>query len=624
MKKAFQLIMAASYIILIQSSAFAQFEHFITAKGDKLMDGSKELRFVSYNIPNLHFIEDDFQFDSPNPWRLPTEFEIRDALRTIKMDGGKVVRMYTLSVRREGESKNIIRHVEGPGEFNERAFKTLDKVLQIANEEGIRLTIAFVDNWWWWGGRAEYAAFRGKTPDEFWTDPQLISDFKKTISFLLNRKNTYTGVLYKDDKAILGWETGNELHAPYTWQNEIAGYVKSIDKNHLVLEGTSADLLSQQEVDNPNFDVLSTHYYSPIERAIPDILKNRELTKGKKPYFVGEFGYKNFQDVKTIVDTVINNGVSGILIWSLRFHNRNGGFYQHWENYGVGAYRFPGFDSDSIYHEKEIMEFMRESAYKINGEAMPPLPVPDPPVINSIDDVHDISWMGSTGASSYIIQRESARTENWETIADNVSDAVGVFRPLYDDSTAIPGNSYYYRVIAKNSSGQSVPSNVFGPVAVTYNELIDELADSTKITEQSGQLEFLKYQDIIESKEDNNRLKGEKDSYIVYRVPEPMDSIKVEVFLTGSQCGLEFYASDSLSTLTPGMDDSKPLAAKIETYPPYKNFYGYFDPAVYTCTEFPANSRFLKIKFEGEAQLSRVEIIYSKIQQADPDIITVH
>lgn len=32
--------------------------------------------------------------------------------------------------------------------------------------------------------------------------------------------------------------------------------------------------------------------------------------------------------------------------------------------------------------------------------------------------------------------------------------------------------------------------------------------------------------------------------------------------------------------------------------------------AVYTCTEFPSHSRYLKIKFKDETQLGRVEIIY--------------
>ncbi len=615
MKKFLLILLSSLSIFLIQCGTTSQFKNFITTNKDMLMDGNKELRFVSYNIPNLHYIEDYFPFNASNPWRLPTSFEIRDALRAIKMDGGKVARIYTLSVRRAGESKHIIRYVEGPGKFNEKAFKALDKVLQIANEEGIRLIIPFVDNWWWWGGRAEYAAFRGKTANDFWTDPQLISDFEKTIKFVLDRKNTYTGVLYKDDKAVLGWETGNELEAPLSWQDTIAAYIKSIDHNHLVLEGTHTQVLTTKEVDNPNFDVLSTHYYSPINVAIPDILKNRELTKGKKPYFVGEFGYSNPKDVRTIVDTVIDNDVSGIMIWSMRFHSRDGGFYQHAESY-AGSYRFPGFASGNYYHEKSIMSFMRKSAYRIDSLPEPPLPIPDAPKLMPIKDAYDISWQGSTGAQYYSIQRKTAGQDNWLTIADSVSDADEVFRPLFDDTSAVLGESYSYRVIAINSSGASEPSDEVGPVEVNYKKLVDELDDSTKIFIMSDSLQFTGRQDLFKAKEDDSRLKGEKDAFIIYQIPSPMDSIRVEVFLTKSQCGLDFFASDSLTNL-------KPLAAKLETFPPYKNFYGFFTPAIYTCNEFPPDSRYLKIKFNDTAQLSRVEIIYSKIEKPDPNIVTV-
>lgn len=597
-------------------AATSQFNNFITADKDKLMDGRNELRFVSYNVPNLAYIEDYLPFDESNPWRLPTPFEIRDALKAIKMGGGKVARIYTLSVRRAGESKNIIRHVEGPGEFNEKAFRTLDKVLQIANEEGVRLIIPFVDNWWWWGGKAEYAAFRGRQPNDFWTDPQLISDFEKTIKFVLDRKNTCTGVLYKNDRAVLGWETGNELETPLSWQDTIAAYIKSIDKNHLVLEGTHVQLLTEREVLDTNFDVLSTHYYSPIAQAIPNVMKNRELTKGKKPYFVGEFGYRNPKDAETLVDTVINNGVCGIMIWSLRSHTRDGGFYQHGENFGVGSYHFPGFASGGIYNEKPIIDFMRKSAYAINGEKEPPLPIPDPPTLLNIDDVYDISWRGSAGASWYAIQRKASDSDDWRTIADSASDADVVFRPLFNDTTAELGKSYYYRVIAGNASGSSAPSNVVGPVEVDFRKLVDEMADSSKLVAKSDSLQFLTIQNNYRAKDDDSRLKGEKNSYVIYRVPQSMDSIRVEVFLTSSQCGLDFFASDSMNTL-------KPLAVKLETFPPYRNFYRFYTPAVYTCAEFPQNSKYLKIKFNDEAQLSRVEIIYSKVEKPDPNIVTI-
>ena len=159
------------------------------------------------------------------------------------------------------------------------------------------------------------------------------------------------------------------------------------------------------------------------------------------------------------------------MIWSLRFHSRDGGFYQHGEGYGVGSYRFPGFESGESYHEKEAINIIRKNAYRINREPEPPLSIPDSPHLLNIKDAFDISWQGSVGADDYSIQRREAGSDNWETIANNVSDANVVFRPLFADTAARLGHSYYYRVTAENGSGVSAPSNEVGPVEVIIKNL---------------------------------------------------------------------------------------------------------------------------------------------------------
>src|SRR3989338_6797662 len=87
--------------------ASAQFKNFVTAKGDRLMDGDAELRFVSCNVPNLHYIEDYLPFNGTNPWRLPDAFEIRDALTAVRQMGGKVARLYVFSVKKEADTSTI-------------------------------------------------------------------------------------------------------------------------------------------------------------------------------------------------------------------------------------------------------------------------------------------------------------------------------------------------------------------------------------------------------------------------------------------------------------------------------------------------------------------------------------
>ncbi|HYJ46878.1 MAG TPA: hypothetical protein VEV81_09715, partial [Pyrinomonadaceae bacterium] len=234
--------LAASTLLLLSlsaSTALAQndMRYFITRSGDRLMEGAKEYRFISFNIPNLHLVEDNMAFEATNEWRFPDEFEITDALASVKQMGGRVARMYVISICRKDGPNPITCHVKRPGEFNEEAFRALDRVLEVANRVGVRVVIPLVDNWKWWGGAEQYAEHRGKPAEAFWTDPEIIGDFKQTIQFLLNRRNTYTGTLYKNDKAILAWETGNELYCPYSWTKEIAAYIKSLDQNHLVWDG---------------------------------------------------------------------------------------------------------------------------------------------------------------------------------------------------------------------------------------------------------------------------------------------------------------------------------------------------------------------------------------------------
>ena len=340
------------------------------------MEGDKEFRFVSFNVPNLHYIEDNLPFEGTNPWRIPDEFEIRDALTSVKQMGGRVVRTYTLSVRKAGDDAAIPRHVLGPGQFNEDAMQALDMVMKVANETGVRVIIPFVDQWSWFGGIAEYAAFRGKKAAAFWTDPQLIDDFKLTIDYLLNRTNVYTGVKYQDDKALLAWETGNELLNPYSWSREIAAYIKNLDSNHLVLDGFHAGSkgLREEPLSDVNIDIVTTHHYpapnSQGEEMAGVIARNREMTSGRKAYLVGEFGFIPTEQVKRILETVVESGTAGALVWSLRFHNRDGGFYWHSEPLGAGlykAYHWPGFRSGAEYEETALLNLVREAAWRIQG-----------------------------------------------------------------------------------------------------------------------------------------------------------------------------------------------------------------------------------------------------------------
>lgn len=587
--------------IMLGQNLTGQFQNFITAKDGKLFDGEKEFRFISFNIPNLHYIEDYLLFDNTNPWRLPDEFEIRDALTTIKHLGGKAARIYTLSVRKDSDN-NIIRHVEAPGKFSEQAFVALDKVLKTANELGIRIIIPFVDNWSWWGGIKEYAAFRDKSASAFWYDEEIKNDFRETIKFVINRKNSLTGQLYKDDKAILAWETGNELEAPSAWTKEITGFIKSLDTNHLVIEGTFAKDLSQDIIEDPNIDILSTHHYGNVIASIDKIVSNQKSARGVKPYFIGEFGIIPTQDIRAIADTIINQNLSGGLLWSLRFHNRDGGFYHHYEYNDFESYRFPGFSNGAFYDEREVLNLIRTKAYEIDNLTLPRIPLPSTPYLLDSNDITKISWQGSTGADFYQVERKEEFEENW-IVVSNVDESKYQYRPLFNDITAKIGKRYFYRIKAVNKSGESDYSNIIGPVDVNYKAIIDEMENFDFVFQKEGKLKLLVTEDLRKAKEDRSRLTGNDSSYVIYKSPSDLLRIVVDAFITKNSSGVELYSGANL-------DSMKVLSHRTTTFSFPKNDYDFFDAVRFDFDKFDTGERFFKVILQNDIQISRIEIYY--------------
>jgi mannan endo-1,4-beta-mannosidase len=596
-------VAGVALLLVVVGSAFSQFENFVTVKGDRLMDGNRELRFISVNIPNLHYLEDYLPFTGTNPWRFPDEFEIRDALTAVKQLGGKVARMYVFSVKRQDDAPGVPRHVEAPGQFNEEAFRVFDKVLQLANEVGIRLIVPFVDNWTWWGGPREYAAFRGKARNDFWTDPELIDDFKKTVAFVINRTNSFTGVPYKDDKAILAWETGNELQPPFSWTKEIAAFVKSLDKNHLLLEGIIAKELSQEALDDPNLDILSTHHYGDPAASLKCIVENQRMAKGRKPYIVGEYGIVSTEDIRILTDTIIHQGLVGGMLWSLRYRNRDGGFYYHYEYSNIGAYRWPGYDNGNFYDERLVLSILREKAWQIGGATVPRLPLPAAPELLEIKNVAEISWKGAVGAESYSVERRGYDDPAWTVVSDGIDEARYQYRPLFNDETAEVGKAYFYRVKARNHTGISEPSNVVGPVTVTMKKIVDEMENFNNVFQKDGSLELLTSQDIRRAKEDRSRLTGSAGSYIVYKVPPSTYEATVSVLSADSSREVRLLTSaDALK-----FSESTP---QKEIFSVIKNDYGFFHAITFRLTDVPQGTAYVKIVLDGNVQIGRVEFTY--------------
>ncbi|GGA72662.1 hypothetical protein GCM10011369_13030 [Neiella marina] len=587
------------------------FEHFITVDGNQLMDGNKPYRFISFNVPTLNYQEDEMSFATTNPYQLPDEYEMRDVFATIKEMGGQVVRIYTIPVRNNNFPKEAPTYVEGPGRFNEEAFKVTDMMLALANEYGVRVIFPLLNNRQWMGGRPNYAEFRGKTAEDFWTDPQLISDFKKTIEFTLNRTNSVTGVKYKDDKAILCWETGNELTSPMGWTREITRYIKSQDSNHLVMDGWFSDdldypLVREESLDEWSIDIVTSHHYERDTTLIPhNIQRNLDLIKGRKAYVVGEFGFASSSAIESALDKVIaEQDVMGALIWSLRHHRKDGGFYWHSEPLGAGlfkAFHWPGFPSGEAYDEQRLMQMYRNKAFEIQGVDVPPISKPLAPTLLPIANAYSISWQGSMGATGYNVERSESTEGPWLRVGYNISDADVPYFPLFHDESAQIDNSYYYRVSAINSAGDSGYSNTVGPIKVSQLARIDTMKN-LGVVEDSKAIHPVTGSDRS-FKEIRHRLAGDYGSEATYRIPGKLDKFLLYAFEQTRFSYLALVGSHDGKSWTE-------LNVKPQTFANNESYYSYWKPKLYSY-QGDEQYRYIKVVFRGgKAQLARVEMLY--------------
>lgn len=589
------------------------FEHFITVDGPELMNGDEPFRFISFNVPTLLYVEDEMAFDQTNPYRLPTEFELRDVFESVRQMGGQVVRAYTIPVRNTNFPPESVTYVEAPGVFNEEAFRAMDMAIALAAEYEIRLVIPLVNNWEWMGGRPNYAAFRGLESDAFWTDRQLIEDFKLTIEHVLGRVNTVTGIPYRDDPTIMAWETGNELQNPPEWGIEITRYMRSLDPNHLIIDGFHAIhtdghhvWVQPYSIEEPSIDLINTHHYETSATAtIENLRRTVEMVGGRKPVFVGEFGFISTSGVEDLLDYVIEEpAISGALIWSLRRHHPEGGFYHHSEPIGHGLYRayhWPGFDDGAAYDERNLLALMRDRGFAIQGLNAPPLAPPQAPNLLPFDEAPVFSWQGAAGAAGYDVERARTPDGDWQQIAYNVDDIETPGFALFTDEGAVVGEPACYRIRARNAAGLSGPSNTRCLETVDHLMRADR-ARNIAVLHQSNGIS-VRTGENRSFKEAFSRLHGEAGAQIVYRVPGIPVSMRIYAYETDLDPDLSLSASlDGVSY--------HPVSARTEAYASSEENYAYRVPVLYTL-DLPSQPRpFVKLDFDGTVDIVRVEMDY--------------
>ena len=473
------------------------FENYITRRGSILYDGSEPFRTsVGLAAGNLFCPED-------GGYHFADEFEMRDMFETMIQLGQNSTRTGWFSFRpKDGKNHQSVATqelewmVEGPGQFNEEGFRAMDKMLQLANEYGIRLFIPISPN------PEVMSSYRNLTADQFYNNLQLIEDTKAIFNYTLNRTNYYTGVKYKDDPAILAWQIGNELDrsgCTTKWTNLMSEYIKSIDQNHLVAAPQTH--YWKDVVSDPNIDIVDTHIYDAMQFK-EMIASDIEAIKGQKALVLGELGMQTGEFFADLLPWISEQPeVFGAYLFMMGSHNSLGGIYCHSSYSDYPNLFWPGYDeepdnglggtgTEGLWNTQLLFKTIRELNYGKKGVPVPEISMPKAPHLLPIENADDIWWRGSVGARYYDVERAENENGPWTVVGENIQDYKQprnktltskdgtLFGALFADKTIQENKTYYYRVKAKTPDGvESDYSNVRKLGDTTLDEILQKEAD---------------------------------------------------------------------------------------------------------------------------------------------------
>ncbi len=253
--------------------------------------GSQDPAFTIVGRSGTRFVHGGATYYSPEAnnyylWFKP-ESMIDEVLNDAKAMGLNTIRLFAFcdgddkdGYCFQGKGTRWNPAAQGAGVYDEPTFRKLDYIVARAGELGIRLILPLANQWddnfggmrqyvnWLWTldenqipqnlrqtwlrdvninsltsdtDKALYQQYH----DIFYTHPQTRAWYRAYVQYVLNRVNTYTGVVYKNDPTILLWELANEPRAEsdpsgqtlQAWITEMAAFIKEQDPNHLVSTG---------------------------------------------------------------------------------------------------------------------------------------------------------------------------------------------------------------------------------------------------------------------------------------------------------------------------------------------------------------------------------------------------
>ena len=355
------LIASAAVLFLVASPNVATNSAsgaFVRQRGGRFFVGNRPFRFVGANVAVMYRDED--------------RALMPETMRQAAQGGIKVARVWAFGEGGPNDVKPMADFADwprshpfrwAPGQWNEDAFVQLDKVIAEAAKNKIYVQLCLT-NWWRdTGGVTQYLRWAGinDAADDrypfginndkailFYSNPETRRLYREHLEKLATRRNTVTGVVYRDDPTIFGWELMNEAQVitgrwaeRRAWFAEMSAYLKSLDPNHLVAPGAWGYRSSSERrewlADHAigTIDYCDVHIYPRDDHNsfvdVPGDLKafieNRAAAAFSlgKPLVFGEFGmgvegYNGASQVdwyKAFFEGNARAGSGGAMFWTL-------------------------------------------------------------------------------------------------------------------------------------------------------------------------------------------------------------------------------------------------------------------------------------------------------------------
>ncbi len=347
-----KIILSILFLIVLSPRDYSQ--NFIYAKNEKFYRGDSVFSFLGFSAYYLQWIASDSS----------KKYLVDKVFRTASENGVKVIRTWGFNSNNDSSTASCIRY--SPYGLKENGLRALDYIIYKAKQYDVYLILTIENNFNDFGGIKQYTEWADRyikpitgitySHEDFFTDDSMKCWYKYYMRSILDRVNTYTGTVYKDEPDIFSFELVNEAENDggsteviRDWYSEMADYFKLIDHNHLVTTGeTGYDNHKEDYSDSElfynnirflfngykgssfaenssisNIDYSSFHLY-PENWGCEPLAGNTWINDHTrlsdsfgKPSLLGEFGVINerMTNYKIYLETIRDTPSRSALIW---------------------------------------------------------------------------------------------------------------------------------------------------------------------------------------------------------------------------------------------------------------------------------------------------------------------